>query len=200
MVRTWGLCRPLPFGPHIVGLKAEPCGRVVGAGSPSGLAGKLLAARIPSRPGYVHRPRPAGGGQIILELAPLLRRMMPVLVLCCGLPLVAACTTTPTAQNPAFYQPNYDPDAVGHVPYGAPPGRYYGAYGTYGGGTYGSTPHYPELPQNEPQQCGSGYSLIGGACAATTQPPRQAAPAPPEPVDDSCGGWWRLNNLWCHSQ
>ena len=88
-------------------------------------AGPVNCSRhdIPAeRDTFTARTRPAGDRS--LALAPPLRRITPLLALCCGLPLVAACTATP-AQNPAFYQPNYDPDAVGHVPYGAPPGRYY---------------------------------------------------------------------------
>jgi hypothetical protein len=120
---------------------------------------------------------------------------MPVCIVCFASPFVAACTTTPAprylSEQPVPYYGN-DPPNVGRVPR-----NFYGY----------QTPHYPELPpQTEPPQCGYGYSLIGAACAATTQPPRPSplpsvpGPAPLVPVDDTCGDWWRVNNLWCHKQ
>jgi hypothetical protein len=66
VVRTLGFVQaPSPLVRTSSAPKAGRRGQVFGAGSPSGLAGKLLAARYPRRAGYVTaRSRPAGGQNI----------------------------------------------------------------------------------------------------------------------------------------
>ena len=145
-------------------------GRFFGAGSPSGQPVNCSRHDIPAaRDTFTARRRPAG--KTIMRLAPLARRSLQLLAACCVLPVISACTTTPT-QEYLVEQP--DGSAVRRVPGGyytyAPSRTYQTPYAP----TYAPTPYTPPEPKS-----GSSFSLISPAEAAPVHPPPPPRPSSP---------------------
>ena len=197
VVRTQGLCRPLPFGPHIVGLKS----RALRAGFSEQdhlPAWPVNCSRhdIPAeRDTFTARSRPAGG-QIIET-----RTAAPPHV-------AASCLVL----RLAAYRGLHHDDNGAAIPDRTKPGLE--QLGWVGGESAWQFlwpcpvsnvsdndaklwALYATPPEPQP---GSSFSLILAQRRRPRTHSHRRAPSSPEPVDDTCGGWWRLNNLWCHGQ